>query len=85
MGCKALILTSVNCQYPSFTLTMWDVKDDERTTDICRDRKFYLNYVGCKGVNICIASAGVSLFYLNYVGCKVLFYFKVFGIYHVLP
>ena len=50
VGCKVLCFRDLYSVLQGFTLTMWDVKDDERTTEICKDR-FYLNYVGCKARN----------------------------------
>ena len=34
----------------SFTLTMWDVKDRYVKDTYISVSKFYLNYVGCKGI-----------------------------------
>jgi len=35
-----------------FTLTMWDVKSDANKIENALGYKFYLNYVGCKGIRL---------------------------------
>ena len=48
----------------SFTLTMWDVKD-ERIFIIFSGFKFYLNYVGCKDKSLIVFNKSFSCFTLT--------------------
>ncbi len=49
VGCKVKIVKLLKLTQKSFTLTMWDVKD-EFIHDVLSGAMFYLNYVGCKVV-----------------------------------